>query len=177
MLMLVFIGPMLLAVGAYYAPWEWVRESGAAHGDLIDPPRPLPLRSLTTASGTDTPEDWLRYRWSLIYASTAPCDTACLDELNRLNQVRLALGKDLARAQVILLFMGTAPILPAGADVTVARLDDGAGRVMLEVLGEENIRSGRIYIVDPLGRLAMTYEPMVEQKWLLEDLERLLQIV
>ncbi len=176
LLILVFFGPLLFAAVAYYGPWEWLRQTAAAHGELIDPPLPLPRGALTTPSGGETAPNWFQYRWSLIYARTAPCDQPCISELNRLNQVRLALGKDLGRAQVVLLFAGAPPPLPAGADVIVARLDNAAGGAMLDLLEARGIRDGRIYISDPAGQLIMTYPPDAEQSGILEDLERLLSV-
>ena len=176
LLALVFFGPVLLAAVAFYGPWDWVPRGGAAHGELIQPPLPLPSGELTTLSGNRTAAQWFRSRWSLIYASTAHCAEPCVAELNRLNQVRLALGEDRQRVQLILLFAGAGPELPADATLLVARLDDTAGGAILELLGTENIGDGRIYIADPLGNLVMTYPSGAEQRGILEDLERLLTV-
>ncbi len=174
-LMLVFLGPLALAVIAFYGPWDWVPRT-AAHGEFIEPPLPLPAGELTTLAGARTEPDWYRGRWSLIYARTSHCDEQCVAELNRLNQVRLALGEDLRRVQLVLLFAGTGPELPDGAALLAARLDDGAGTEVLELLGADSIGNGRIYLADPLGNLVMTYPPGTEQRGILEDLERLLTV-
>ena len=175
LLLLVFGGPLVLAVIAFYGPWDWVPR-GAAHGEFIQPPVPLPPGELTTLSGARTEPDWYRGRWSLIYARTAECREQCVAELNRLNQVRLALGDDLRRVQLVLLFAGSGPELPDGAALLAARLDDAAGSEVLELLGAERIGDGRIYLADPLGNLVMTYPPGTEQRGILEDLERLLTV-
>ena len=175
LLMLVFFGPLALAVVAFYGPWEWVPR-GTPHGELIQPPLPLPPGALTTRSGDRTAPDWYRERWSLVYARTAQCTEPCLVELDRLNQVRLALGDDRQRVQLVFLFAGAGPELPPEASVLTARLDDAAGTAMLELLGAERVRDGRIYIADPLGNLVMTYPPGTEQRGIFEDLERLLTV-
>ncbi|HEY5567921.1 MAG TPA: hypothetical protein VIM81_11860, partial [Gammaproteobacteria bacterium] len=41
---LVFFGPVLLAAIAYYGPWDWAPR--AAHGELIEPPLPLPAEAV-----------------------------------------------------------------------------------------------------------------------------------
>ena len=165
LLLLVFFGPLLLAAVAYYGPWDGLRQAGEAHGEFIDPPLTLPRGALTTPSGGATSPNWFQTRWSLIYARTAPCDQQCVSELNRLNQVRLALGKDLGRAQVVLLFAGAPPPLPDGADVIVARLDDAAGGAMLHLLEARGIRNGRIYISDPAGQLARLCFPKTARRY------------
>ncbi len=174
-LMLVFVVPLALAVVAFYGPWDWVPRS-AAHGEFIQPPVPLPLGELTTLEGARTEPDWYRGRWSLIYARTAECREQCIVELNRLNQVRLALGDELRRVQLVLLFSGTAPELPNEAALLALRIDDAAGAELLELLDAELIGNGRIYLADPLGNLVMTYPPGAEQRGILEDLERLLTV-
>jgi len=174
-LLLVFVVPLALAVIAFYGPWDWVPRS-AAHGEFIQPPVPLPPGELTTLAGARTEPDWYRGRWSLIYARTAECREQCIAELNRLNQVRLALGDDLRRVQLVFLFSGAGPELPNEAALLAVRLDDAAGAELLELLDAELIRSGRIYLADPLGNLVMTYPPDAEQRGILEDLERLLTV-
>lgn len=175
-LLLVFVVPLALAVIAFYGPRDWVPR-GAPHGEFIQPPLPLPPGELTTLSGARTAPDWYLGRWSLIYALTAECREECVAELNRLNQVRLALGEDLRRVQLVFLFAGDGPQLPEGAAVLAARLDDAPGAEVLELLGAERIGDGRIYLADPLGNLVMTYPPGSEQRGMLEDLERLLTVM
>ena len=106
----------------------------------------------------------------------ADCAEQCVVELNRLNQVRLALGDDLDRAQLVLLYTGNGPQLPEGAALLAARLDDRAGSALLELLGAERVGTGSIFLADPLGNLVMTYPADAEQRGILEDLERLLTV-
>lgn len=169
LLILIFIGPLVLAALAYYGPWDFARRGGAEHGDLLSPPVALPSPS----PGTST-ADWLRRRWSLIYVSEAACEAVCIDRLNHLNQVRLALGEDMRRAQVVMLFAGTAPALPDGAEVMLARVDTTEAAPLRARLIEVGL--DRVYIADPLGRLVLSYPPSVDRTGLLEDLERLLSL-
>lgn len=175
MLVAVFVVPLALAAIAFYGPWDWT-PSSAAHGEFIQPPLALPSGELTTQSGGRTEPDWYRGRWSIIYATTADCAEQCVVELNRLNQVRLALGDDLDRARLVLLYARNGPELPEGAALLAARLDDAAGSVLLELLGAERVGNGRIYLADPLGNLVMTYPADAEQRGVLEDLERLFTV-
>ncbi|MGH8495078.1 MAG: hypothetical protein ACREVN_03010 [Gammaproteobacteria bacterium] len=160
---------------AYYGPLDWAPR--AAHGELIEPPVPLPPEAFATLFRNGMPTERLRNRWSFIYARIAPCSDECLAHLIRLYQVRLALPEDRRhRVQMVLLFGGPRPSLPADAGWTTARLDDAAGNTIVELLGEQNIRDGRVYIADPLGNLVMSYPPDAAQKGMLEDLKRLLKL-
>ncbi|HMB72942.1 MAG TPA: hypothetical protein VKQ06_05175 [Gammaproteobacteria bacterium] len=174
LLMAVFLGPLLLAAVAYFAGW---RSSAAPHGELLDTPAPLPELALTTSSGTLTSQDLLQRRWSLIYVAQAQCNLDCVEQLNRINQVRLALGKDMGRAQVVLLYTGPAPRLPDRADVILVSLDDSAGRAMGEFFATSTAGDREIFVTDPLGRLVIAYGPDVARRELLEDIERLLAVL
>ena len=171
---LVFFGPLLLAAIAYYGPWDWAPR--AAHGELMEPPLPLPAETLSLLVRDGTPTRGFRDDWLLIYARTAPCAAACLDHLIRLQQVLVALAEDRDRVRMALFLAGPIPPAPRDATWAAIRLDEPAGKGIVELLGEHDIREGRIYIADPRRRLVMSYPPDAEQKGLLEDLERLLRL-
>jgi len=57
---LVFFGPLLLAAIAYYGPWDWAPR--AAHGELIEPPLPLPAGASRVSIGIDTAAVRRRYQ-------------------------------------------------------------------------------------------------------------------
>ena len=88
-LALLFFAPFAAAVWLYYAS-EW-RPPLAAHGELIDPPRPLPAIALTLPDGARTSPEVLRGAWSLIYLAGNSCAEACTKALADLARVRLAL--------------------------------------------------------------------------------------
>jgi hypothetical protein len=56
--------------------------------------------------------------------------------------------------------------LDGAADPLVAQLPDGANAV----------GTGRIYVIDPLGNLMMSYAADAKPKGLLEDMKRLLKL-
>ena len=165
------IGPFVLAAVLYYGPWHrsalptlpGVRE-------LIQPPIALPPAWFDDG-GAPTAD---RYRWSLIYARIAACDRQCVEDLDRLRQVHLALGRDVGRVRRVYLYTGDEPQLPEDRQLLVRRLDDEQGAPVLGLLGEDRLRAGRVYIADPSGNLVVSYPPSAEQKELLRDLQRLL---
>lgn len=175
LLFLVFFGPVLAAVLIYLGPQEWIPLSGAAHGELLDPVEPLPRIALRSASGDDPGRDsWSL--WSLVYARRSACGPSCIEELNRLNQVRLALGDDRDRTRLVLLYAGRQPAIPAAAELLVGRLDEGQGVVAMQLLLRHGIESGRVFIVDPHGNLVVRYPAEPAQEEVLEDLERLIKL-
>lgn len=177
LLMLVFFGPLALAAVAFYGPWDLVPTDGTAHGTLIQPPVPLPPAPLSTQSGGNTAVDWFARRWSLIYATNEHCGEPCFEDLNRLNQVRLALAEDREHVQLVFLLANEPAELPVDPALIVARLDDPAGRVMLELLHQHQTGNGRVFLADPLGNLVMSYPLDAEQKGILKDIKRLLRVL
>lgn len=159
-----FFIPLAAAVGLYFtAGW---RPAIGAHGELIDPPRPLP-------------EDALRERWSLVYLAGSDCDQrapAVLDELSRL---RLALDKDAARVRRVLLHAGecAAIALPSEESDLLVLAAAGADGAALRALFPPAVDGAHgIYIVDPHGNLLMSYPATGSARGLLKDLERLLRL-
>jgi hypothetical protein len=171
LLSLVFLGPIVLAAVVYYGPSSWAPR--AVHGELIEPPRYLPAEIMgllrTSASSP-------RRAWFLLYARTSPCANACLTHLVRLHQVLLGLAEDGSRVQPAMLLTDAVPPVPPSAGWVTVHLDAAAEKGIIDLLGERSIREGRVYVADPLGRLVMNYPPAAEQKGMLEDLERLLQL-
>jgi hypothetical protein len=66
------------------------------------------------------------------------------------------------------------------AGLITARADEDSDRELLATFpryGDVPVQAaGRIYIVDPLGNLMMSYAPHAPQKALLEDLKKLLKL-
>jgi hypothetical protein len=65
-------------------------------------------------------------------------------------------------------------------DLIVARVDDAPAAAMLGPFptygGVPLAAAGRIYLVDPLGNLMMSYSPTAPDKALLTDMKKLLRL-
>ena len=177
-LALLFFVPFAAAVWLYYAS-EW-RPGPAAHGELIDPPRPLPAIALTLPDGAMASPDVLRGAWSLIYLAGNSCAEACTKALADLARVRLALNKDATRVQRVLLHGGDccAPGFPGPGDddLLVLGATGAEGEALLALFPEAPYGTASIYVVDPLGNLMMRHAASGGAEGLLKDLERLLRL-
>ena len=173
-----FFVPFLAAVWIYYSS-EW-RPSLAAHGELIDPPRPLPAIALTLPDGGMASPDVLRGSWSLVYLGVKSCAEACTKALAELAQVRLALAKDATRVQRVLLHAGDccAPGFPGpqDQDLLVLSATGSEGEAFLALFPRAPYDTPSIYVVDPLGNLMMRHSAAGSADGLLKDLERLLRL-
>jgi len=179
-----FFVPLAIAFWMYYGPTGWRPSGDASKGDLIDPARPLAAIALTTADGTQTQPDFLRGKWSMVYVGDGLCDEHCRKALYLTRQSRIALNKDMDRVQRVFLVTGRCCdrsfLAQEHPDLLVVRVDDGASAALLEPFptygGVPLADAGRIFIVDPLGNLLMSYAPTAPDKALLTDMKKLLRL-
>ena len=179
-----FFVPLAIAFWMYYGPTGWRPSGDASKGDLIDPARPLAALALTTADGTQTQPDFLRGKWSMVYVGDGLCDDRCRKALYLTRQSRIALNKDMDRVQRVFLVTGRCCdrgfLAEEHPDLVVARVDDDASAALLEPFptygGVPLADAGRIFIVDPLGNLLMSYAPTSPDKALLTDMKKLLRL-
>jgi hypothetical protein len=175
---LITAGPLLLAVLAHLGAFGSKPFPTLANDErvLFEPPVPMPLGELPSPTGETLPADWARYRWSLIYAKMSPCEAQCVQDLNTLRQIHGALGRDQDRVQRVYLTAAGAGD-PADAEgFRVGRLDSAAGQALIEVLGRQRLQAGRVFVVDPLGNLVLSYPANADRRRLLNDIERLLDV-
>lgn len=166
-LLLVFILPVI--IGLYmFATHQ--RLEGRSHGELVQPPRKLAFA---------VSEGW-QDKWHLVYVSSGLCDEGCRNALYMMRQVHATLEKNIDRVQRVCLVDGTLvpdvleklhqqypdmPVMNAAADK--ARQFDLPG-------GTPSGSSGRVYLVDPLGNLMMSYPRGTDPQGMRKDLKRLL---
>jgi len=168
----------------YYGPTGWRPAGDASEGDLIDPAWPLPEIALPTMDGGTTAPAFLRGKWTMLYVGDGLCDDRCRKALYLTRQSRIALNKDMDRVQRVLLVTDRccdrAFLAAEHPDMVVARVEDAASAALLGPFpvygGVPLAAAGRIYLVDPLGNLLMSYAPDAPDKALLTDVKKLLRL-
>jgi hypothetical protein len=182
-LALFFFAPLAVSFLLYYGSGGWRPGSRVNRGTLIDPARPLPELRLPTARdpGVFTKPDFLKTKWTLLYWGTGACSARCRKDLYNTRQVRTALNRNMDRVQRVFLAQGACcdwPYLEREHPdlVTLEATPEAASltAVLPAVDGIDPASADRIYIVDPLGNVMMSYAPDAPPKGMLEDLKRLL---
>jgi hypothetical protein len=215
-LALLFFAPLALAFILYYGV-GWRPGARVNHGDLVEPPVPLPDLAVPRADETRPQvagaagaaavaasaisKTILKGKWTLVYLGAGGCEAGCRTDLYNTRQVRAALGPDRERVQRVFLAQGACcdfewlraqqPDLitvRAGADVApLAAILERAGRdaAIAGAAGgsraanpaaAERAAADRVYLVDPLGNLMMSYALDARPKGMLEDLKKLLRL-
>ena len=177
----IFLVPVGISFWLYYG--AGYRPGGQVNrGELIEPARALPPVSLATPDGSATGEQFLRDKWSLLYVGEGACDERCRQALYHTRQVRLALAEKMDRVQRVFLYQGACCEEPwfgtEQAGLVAASLDSSQGRELLGAFPHPDsaLAGGRIYVVDPLGNLMMSYAPGAPPKGMIEDMKRLLKL-
>ncbi len=182
LLISVFFLPLLAAFLLHYVGDGWRPAGSTNHGDLVQPVRSLPRVELHTAEGAKLDTQSLQGKWNVVYIGDGRCDALCREALVLTRQTRFALNDDMSRVQRVFLATGNCcdrPYLDAQhTDLITARIDDAAGQQFLSAFpdGAASGQQGRIYVIDPLGNLMMSYAPQAPRKGLLEDLRKLLKL-
>lgn len=179
-LIALFFAPLLLAFLLYYGADGWRPAGSTNNGDLITPARPLPEVALQTPEGTELKTSALHGKWTLVYIGSGRCDARCREALTLMRQARLALSDEMRRVQRLFLATGECCdqtyLNAEQAGLIVARAPDGSFMATFARAAQPVDQAGRIYIVDPLGNLMMSYNPGARPKGLLEDLKKLLKL-
>ena len=182
-LALLFFAPLGLAFYLYYGHGSWHPGGHVNAGDLVQPARPLPSLSLPLWGSGTTDPNFLKRKWTFLYVAAGPCAEACRTRLYDTRQVRLALDRDMDRVQRVFV---------ADPDCCDARwlheqhpdlITIRAGAAVTPVLALLPGRDGatfaaapRVYLIDPLGNLMMSYAADAKAKGMLEDMKRLLRL-
>jgi cytochrome oxidase Cu insertion factor (SCO1/SenC/PrrC family) len=184
-LALLFFAPLGLAFFLYYGV-GWRPGSHVNHGQLIDPPRPLPAVrlphvALDGSADTQTAPDFLTRKWTLLYWGAGTCAERCKAELYDTRQVRYALNRDMDRVQRVFVAQGPCCDLDflrrQHPDLITLRATSDAAPVLALLRlspADDPATGGRVYLIDPLGNLMMVYAAGARPKGMLEDLKRLL---
>ncbi len=157
-LALLFGLPFVAAVWFFLHP-DMLPAGTVNRGTLVQPPV-----AVGRAAGLG-----LEGYWTIGYLTPDPCDAACGTRIHQLGQARLATGVERDRVRRLVLHPGDQ--VPPVAD---SRIVVDAAQAWRPLPG--GLEPGAYFMVDPMGRLMMTYAPDQPADDLLKDLQRLLKV-
>ncbi len=173
-----FAGPMLLAWLLFRAD---LRPSGTTnHGELLKPPQAVAPSNWTTRSGKPfTRADLLGY-WNLLLVVNGNCERVCLESLDLLRRLRLALGANADRVHLLLLQPqeAFAPDLPKVSQPVVFELLAPNAQIdsLLAKRAHTAGEGAGIFIIDYRAFNMMTYPVPLDGSGMLDDMEHLLRV-
>lgn len=161
----VFFGPFIIATVLYFGGYE--RNAQVNYGRFVSPEIALPAQLHFNTE--------LRSRWTLFVLSEGVCDGQCNEALTTITQVRLATGREIDRiARALVVRKGAATA--AADDDALYRFDANAelGKSVITALAA--LPTDKIYIMDPVGNLVLSYPLNADRKRLHGDLKKLLKL-
>lgn len=177
-LAVIFVLPFTVAATLHLLQ---IKPGGQSYGDLLKPPLSLKFPVLHDVQGKPFAAAQWQKKWSIVTVNTAGCNEACQAQVYMLKQVHTSLGKEIHRVQRVLLV--PAEIKGKAFNDLQKKYPDliilvGTDTETVKFSGELNVTgesAGRVYLVDPLGNLMMTYSENKDPKGLRSDLTRLLK--
>lgn len=164
--------PFVIAGGLYLFGWQPART--ANHGQLLNPPLPLPAGGLRAPDGQALATADLGGKWLLLLSGSGPCDADCAARIDEMRRIQVALNKDMGRLRRVVL-----SDQPSDAEFAAARQRQPDLLVATApprwLPGTAGKAGYRLHIIDPQGRLVMDYPANVAAKGVRADLERLLK--
>ena len=182
LLLLIFAAPIVLSL----LTWSYWRPSGFGNnGDLIQPPRLLQPMNLQTLDGQEFDLHALEGKWTLVYFDQGECTEACRKSLYTMRQIRLGQSKNAYRVRTMLIVqkpqqaaMDSVKSDYSGMIVLTgspSQIEDVAEQFATD-FGDAFSTSGRLYLIDPLNNLMMSFAPQLDPLDILKDLKRLLKV-
>lgn len=177
LLLFAFFAVPLLAVVAMHK-FDW-HPQGNSHGELVTPARKLQMPAhLLDASGQVVKSGLFQDKWSMVYIAD-DCQQVCADRLYTMRQLHATLAKDIERVQRVLLapagqLQALQKQYPDLLILTGPTAELGDLRKQFDIAGAPAGSNDRIYLVDPLGNLMMSFPDSIAVKDIRKDIQRLL---
>jgi hypothetical protein len=178
LLMLVFFAvPIIVVIMMYQLNWK---PTGESIGELVTPARLInSVLELQDSSGKKVEPQFWQERWSIVYVADE-CEQQCMGKLHDMRQLHVSLYKDMMRAQRVLLTttQDVSKIKSDYPDMIIINqpVVNLGGFAQQFQIGQENAAtSNRLYLVDPLGHLMMSYRQDVPLADVRKDVTRLLR--
>ena len=182
LVVLLFVSPLFLSWYVFNHT-DFLEARGTSNnGDLIVPVRPIGDLALIDPYNNER-NDSIYGKWNLVYV-TDSCDKQCEENIYIIRQTHLSMDKHSLRVQKVLL-LTEQPIDQIKGMLTNFRgqqIINNANINVYDVLekfrlneADNPLKANRLYIVDPLGNLMMSYEPGINPRKIYKDLKKLLR--
>ena len=181
-IIIVFTGPLILS-WFIFNHTDFLEARGTSnYGQIIKPPVLLEDFSLVDPTNLER-KNTLYGKWSMIFVAES-CDEICMENVYRMRQIHMGIGKHSLRVQKVLFLTNQHPgelskLFINYAGQQVINTDSVDLDTLLDKFRSEKVinptKAGHIYISDPLGNLMMSYPSDIKPKGILKDLKKLLR--
>ncbi len=176
MMLTFFVVPIIAVVLMFKYDFK---PTGESRGELVVPPRLIQTTAtLKDSDGHDSSHFW-HEKWSMVYIADI-CDVNCMAKLRDMRQIHVSMYKDIPRTQRVLITntQDIATIKKDFPDLTIINqptTDISTLSQQFNIGNKIAMQSNRLYFVDPLGHIMMSYPASAAATDIRKDLARLLR--
>ena len=176
MMLTFFVVPIIAVVLMFKYDFK---PTGTSRGELMVPPRLIEATAtLKNSDNQDSSRFWVE-KWTMVYIADV-CEANCMAKLRDMRQIHVSMYKDIPRTQRVLVttMQDVAAIKKDFPDLNIinqSATDVDALCKQFNVAGENSLQSNRLYFVDPLGHIMMSYPASIAAADIRKDLARLLR--
>ena len=179
-LVIFFAAPLFVVMAMYRFDWH---PNGQSYGDLIEPVVPIQLtdvfKDVKIADSTVESRTLWHDKWSAVILADK-CEAVCQIQLHDARQIHASLEKDMNRMQRILITnqQDLGDLQKRYPDLIILNKpsdDVEALAKQFDLNGVSAYASQRVYMVDPLGNLMLSYSNNVKPVEMRKDWVRLLK--
>lgn len=177
-LMVFFIVPIIVVVLMF--KFNWKPSSGNSLGELVKPVRLIQMpKDLKNSENQLITDEFWKDKWSIVFIAEK-CEQICESKLHEIRQIHVSLYKDAPRAQRV--------FITSQSDVAKYRemypelvvINQPSNNIInlsqqFNIAGEEATKSSRIYLVDPLSHIMMSYPTTTLPADIRKDVAQLLR--
>ncbi len=176
-MLIFFVTPIVVVIGMYQLDW---RPQGASVGELVTPARLLNMQQpLLFNDGQLVPSTVWKDKWSMVYIA-AECAQQCAAKLHIMRQLHVSLYKEIPRMQRVLVTstQDVNTLKNKYPELLIVNQPAPSLNVLTDQFGlngEPATASDRIYLVDPLGHLMMSFARDTDPSLIRKDITRLMK--
>lgn len=176
MMAIFFMVPVVVVVAMIKFDWK---PSGSSYGELLRPARQIQLVNDANATDGEALKPFWQDKWNMVYVADA-CNEACMNKLQDMRQIHVSTYKHIMRVQRVLITQqqNVADIQAKYPKLMI--LNEPANQVgvlmaQFNINDELAAKSDRLYLVDPLGFIMMSYPSDREPAKIRKELLKLLK--
>jgi hypothetical protein len=176
MITIFFVVPILVVVLMFKFNW---RPTGQSVGELVQPARLLITPSTLKDNNNNSQTSFWGDKWNMVYVAKQ-CDKACIDRVHDMRQIHISTYKDIFRVQSVLITQqqdvsSLQAQYPQLIIINQSVQDIENLATQFNIHDEDALLANRVYFVDPLGHMMMSYTSNIEAAYIRKDLTRLLK--
>lgn len=176
MITIFFVVPILVVILMFKFNW---RPTGQSVGELVQPARLLITPSTLKDSNNNSQTSFWGDKWNMVYVAKQ-CDKACIDRVHDMRQIHISTYKDIFRVQSVLITQqqdvsSIQAQYPQLIIINQSVQDIENLATQFNIHDEDALLANRVYFVDPLGHMMMSYTSNIEAAYIRKDLTRLLK--